>query len=102
MAKVTTKRSASGDRGHKLVPKTLVFHERLYVAYVYDMHGVLLRWRVFTHDIDAAAWARKKSDALARRAAREIDLSGRLMARPIELPWMVRAYTNGGGTAERV
>ncbi len=89
----------SGIIGPSFSAKTLVFHEKIYVAYVYDMSGMLLRWKMFTHDVDAAAWARKKADKLARRQPREI-LPGLGMAPPTELPWSVRVYTNGGGTTE--
>jgi hypothetical protein len=81
---------AGGVSGGSLTLKALAFHEKLWVAYVYDPRGELLRWRMFTHDLDAAAWARKKAEKLARRQPREI---GKLDV----CPWAVRVYTTGSG-----
>ena len=61
--------------------------DKLWIAYVYDYDGQLVRWRVFTSDLDATAWARRKSEKLGRTLPREI------MQPSTPTPWSVRVYS---------
>jgi hypothetical protein len=58
----------------------LIYHEKFYAAYVYDREGKLVRHKVFTHHVDAAAWARRKAMGPENH--------------PEAAPWCVRVYAN--------
>jgi hypothetical protein len=62
----------------------LLFHEKLWVAYVYAPDGDSLAWQLFTHDVDAATWARRKAETWRER-----------LRSATPLPWCVRVYVNG-------
>jgi len=72
-------------------------HENVWIAYVYDQAGEVLRWRFHTSEMEANAWARRKADKIARRHPRDIN------QQPIQqMPWCVREFTSLIGSAEHL